>query len=106
MGILLGLFLVIFWGGVIMLVLSITHVFLVSPWFVLIGWLVLMGVYITGFIWLYKKYDELEKHVKMNQRLEDIEEVAALKVYQMQKERAEAKAKRRAEMAAKSKSTV
>ena len=54
MRILLWLFLLIFWGGVALLVLSNLHVIAVAPWIVLIVWLVIIGLYITGFVIYYK----------------------------------------------------
>lgn len=57
MGVLIGIFLLIFWVGVIMLVLSFLGILLVSPWAILIFWLVLMGLYTTGFLF-YLKYSE------------------------------------------------
>lgn len=94
MRIILWLFLLVFWGGVAMIVLANMGIIAVSPWLVVIVWLIIMGLYFTGLFLFYKKAEEYETERKIKRDLDRIEETAERKVAQIELDRA----KREAEM--------
>lgn len=94
MRIILWLFLLVFWGGVAMIVLANMGIIAVSPWLVVIVWLVIMGLYFTGLFLFYKKAGEYEAEREIKRDLDRIEETAERKVAQIELDRA----KREAEM--------
>ena len=92
MGFLLALFLVFFWGGIILLILSITHVVLISPWLVLIAWLVIMGIYCTCIAILFKKFGDYIDYVNMGHYIDEVDRAAETKIYKMEREKKSARA--------------
>jgi len=77
-----------------MIVLANMGIIAVSPWLVVIVWLIIMGLYFTGLFLFYKKAEEYEAKRKIKRDLDRIEETAERKVAQIELDRA----KREAEM--------
>ena len=92
MGFLLSLFLVVFWGGVILLILSLTHVVMISPWIVLVAWLFALGFYTTCIAILFKKYGDYIDRMNIRHYLDDVDQAAETKVYEMEREKKSARA--------------
>ena len=88
MSVLMAIFLLLFWGGVITLVLSLAHVILISPLAVFIVWLVIMGAYILGIVKFLKKLEQYENELRFDHSIDRAEAAAKMKIYQMEQEKA------------------
>ena len=79
---LLGIALLIFWAGAVLLILSITHIILAPVPYVLAGWLFLVIVSIVAIWWYDRKLEQLKK--KNNEMIDRANAAAKRKVAEMQ----------------------
>ncbi|MBP5512301.1 hypothetical protein J6X90_02865 [Candidatus Saccharibacteria bacterium] len=79
---LLGIALLIFWAGAVLLILSITHIILAPVSYVLAGWLFLVIVSIVAIWWYDRKLEQLKK--KNNEMIDRANAAAKRKVAEMQ----------------------
>lgn len=69
MAIILGL--VLFWTGLIVLILSITGKILIAPWIVAVIWVVALAIYIVCYVIGFKLAEDREKQ-NSNDHVEDL----------------------------------
>ena len=79
---LLGIALLIFWAGAVLLILSITHIILAPVPYVLAGWLFLVIVSIVAIWWYDRKLEQLKK--KNNEMIDRANAAEKRKVAVMQ----------------------
>ncbi len=92
-GISVGLFLLLFWGGIILMALALTNVLAVSVLTVLIIWLIVMALYLVGWFLFIKKATEYCEWQKATKCIDQAEEVARSKILRMHQEDAERRMK-------------
>jgi hypothetical protein len=85
----LGLFLVLFWGGIVFIFLAAFSVVAISPWVVLLIWLVIMGIYLTAFILMIRLINNMSDEEEIMMNINKAENAGARMVaqYELEKEK-------------------
>ena len=85
----LGIFLVLFWGGIVFIFLSAFGVVAISPWVVLLIWLVIMGIYLTAFILMIRLINNMSDEEEIMMNINKAENAGARMVaqYELEKEK-------------------